>query len=49
MQVAILIAGPVIVSLELTTFLLCGKHDYDANVLLPHDTPEVLFVSQHCQ
>lgn len=39
----ILLARPVVMSLELAAFLLRGKHDYDTNILLPHDVPEILF------
>ena len=41
-QVTEMLVRPIVVCLDLTTLLLSSKHDNDANVLLPDNTPEVL-------
>jgi hypothetical protein len=42
MQIAEVLVRPVVVCLDLSTLLLSGKHDDDANILLPDNAPEIL-------
>src|SRR5690242_8445173 len=42
MQVAEVLLRPIVVCLDLSALLLGGKHDNDADVLLPDNIPEIL-------
>jgi hypothetical protein len=43
-EVAVVLVRPIVVGLDLSAFLFSSKHDDDANILLPHDLPEILRV-----
>jgi hypothetical protein len=44
MKGTVVFVRPVIVGFDLTALLLSSQHDDNANILLPHDLPEVLYV-----